>query len=109
MLYIRRQSYKLENWLHFTECQSQYIFKAGILPPKLQACWDQLVPAVIHYCRPDDIEAATSDAARQQQRDRMLSGMQAAHKHLLQYGRLLEAMSAPDMMFTSNLHLVTCR
>lgn len=88
-----RGSYKMEEWLHFVDTFSPYIFQ-DVLPTLLKEMWSNLVIAVRHYCRGFGYTDTDS---------------QNAAEALMKYALALEENDFPDYMFTSNLHAVICR
>jgi hypothetical protein len=86
----------MEEWLHFTETYSAYVFQPGVLPPLLQEMWDITVEVVEKYCRPGEGKGSP-DSARE--------GAELCAR----LGKLMEENSFPSSMFTYNLHLVACR
>ncbi|EFJ39216.1 hypothetical protein VOLCADRAFT_101235 [Volvox carteri f. nagariensis] len=95
-----RKSYRMEDWLHFVETFSSYIFKGDVLPEALRAlCWS-LCSTVTHYFwpRPPD-----------ETREQFLVAAKAAACKLRAYTTRLEELEVPDYMFTVNLHICICR
>lgn len=92
----------MEEWLHFVADLSEYFFmdaRSGrklveVLPQKLKQLWRLLVKAVRHYFA----RTPYSDQARDD-----------AGACLRTYASLMEQWKFPAYMFTSNLHMVTCR
>jgi hypothetical protein len=68
-----------------------------VLPPIAQELWDELRPAVLHYCRPTSGDGFSRQARR------------AAQKHMRKYAELLEVHNFPNYMFSWNLHWAVCR
>jgi len=105
-----RGSYKMEEWQHFVETQSQVVFGPGMLPPLLAELWDLLVEVVQHYMR-GSLKADEDDSPehieniRQKLEEERLEA--AAKLHL--YAETMEQSSFPARMFTYNLHLLVCR
>lgn len=98
--FMRRGSYRMEDWLHFVEAFESFVFLRGdVLSPVLQTMWDHLVAAVRHYFCPSGDEAAQSSQ----------EARAAARGHLLEYGQLLELHNFPHRVFTVNLHICVCR
>lgn len=89
----------MEDWLHFVETFSIYVFYGNVLPDPLRELWDHLRSAVAHYMRPSMYES----------REAFLKQASTARDHLLGYARLMEELDLPSNMFTLNLHLVACR
>ncbi|EFJ39438.1 hypothetical protein VOLCADRAFT_100973, partial [Volvox carteri f. nagariensis] len=95
-----RKSYRMEDWLHFVETFSSYIFKGDVLPEALRAlCWS-LCSTVTHYFwpRPPD-----------ETREQFLVAAKAAACKLRAYTTRLEELEVPGYMFTVNLHICVCR
>ncbi|EFJ42433.1 hypothetical protein VOLCADRAFT_107287 [Volvox carteri f. nagariensis] len=95
-----RKSYHMEDWLHFVEMFSSYIFKGDVLPEALWAlCWS-LCSTVTHYFwpRPPD-----------ETREQFLVAAKAAACKLRAYTTRLEELEVPGYMFTVNLHICVCR
>ncbi|EFJ45597.1 hypothetical protein VOLCADRAFT_105882 [Volvox carteri f. nagariensis] len=95
----RRKSYRMEDWLHFVETFSSYIFKGDVLPEALWAlCWS-LCSTVTHYFwpRPPD-----------ETREQFLVAAKAAACKLRAYTTRLEELEVPGYMFTVNLHICVC-
>ncbi|EFJ42437.1 hypothetical protein VOLCADRAFT_97438 [Volvox carteri f. nagariensis] len=95
-----RKSYRMEDWLHFVETFSRYIFKGDVLPEALRAlCWS-LCSTVTHYFwpRPPD-----------ETREQFLVAAKAAACKLRAYTTRLEELEVPGYMFTVNLHICVCR
>ncbi|EFJ45837.1 hypothetical protein VOLCADRAFT_93642 [Volvox carteri f. nagariensis] len=93
------QSYRMEDWLHFVETFSSYIFKGDVLPEALRAlCWS-LCSTVTHYFwpRPPD-----------ETREQFLVAAKAAACKLRAYTTRLEELEVPGYMFTVNLHICVC-
>ncbi|EFJ46897.1 hypothetical protein VOLCADRAFT_92673 [Volvox carteri f. nagariensis] len=94
-----RKSYRMEDWLHFVETFSSYIFKGDVLPEALRAlCWS-LCSTVTHYFRlrpPDET------------REQFLVAAKAAAYKLRAYTTRLEELEVPGYMFTVNLHICVC-
>ncbi|EFJ44542.1 hypothetical protein VOLCADRAFT_95128 [Volvox carteri f. nagariensis] len=95
-----RKSYRMEDWLHFVETFSSYIFKGDVLPEALRALWWSLCSAVTHYFwpRPPD-----------KTREQFLVAAKAAACKLRAYTTRLEELEVPGYMFTINLHICVCR
>ncbi|EFJ39431.1 hypothetical protein VOLCADRAFT_100978, partial [Volvox carteri f. nagariensis] len=95
-----RKSYRMEDWLHFVETFSSYIFKRDVLPEALRAlCWS-LCSTVMHYFWP-----WPPDETREQ----FLVAAKAAACKLRAYTTRLEELEVPGYMFTVNLHTCVCR
>ncbi|EFJ46330.1 hypothetical protein VOLCADRAFT_93153 [Volvox carteri f. nagariensis] len=95
-----RKSYRMEDWLHFVETFSSYIFKGDVLPEALRAlCWS-LCSTVMHYFRP-----RPPDETREQ----FLVAAKAAACKLRAYMTRLEELEVLGYMFTVNLHICVCR
>ncbi|EFJ46331.1 hypothetical protein VOLCADRAFT_93154 [Volvox carteri f. nagariensis] len=95
-----RKSYRMEDWLHFVETFSSYIFKGDVLPEALRAlCWS-LCSTVTHYFRP-----RPPDETREQ----FLVAAKAAACKLRAYMTRLEELEVLGYMFTVNLHICVCR
>jgi hypothetical protein len=95
-----RNSYTMEDWLHFVVCYSWYIFQKASLPPVVYRLWDQLRACVCHYLRPPAPEDSRSNAER----------ADAGRDLALGYAKALEeTKAAPAQLFKPNLHLVVCR
>lgn len=90
----------MEDWLHFVETFSPYIFKGDVLPERLRGLWWLLADVVSHYFRP-----RPNDESREQ----FLAASGVAADKLLQYAKSLEELKVPDKMFTINLHICVCR
>ncbi|EFJ46372.1 hypothetical protein VOLCADRAFT_105580 [Volvox carteri f. nagariensis] len=89
----------MEDWLHFVETFSSYIFKGDVLPEALRAlCWS-LCSTVTHYFRP-----RPPDETREQ----FLVAAKAAACKLRAYTTRLEELEVPGYMFTVNLHICVC-
>ncbi|GIM12301.1 hypothetical protein Vretimale_15674 [Volvox reticuliferus] len=95
-----RASYRMEDWLHFVETFSLYIFKGDVLPERVRGLWWLLVDVVSHYFRP-----RPADETHEQ----FLAASGVAADKLLQYAKALEELKVPDNMFTINLHICVCR
>jgi hypothetical protein len=87
-------SYTMEDWLHFVEAFSPYLFSPGTLPPVLQDMWDHLVTAILHYFHAGD---SYTDAASRK-----------AASSLLAFAKLVE-QHFPKKYCTFNLHMAVCR
>lgn len=86
----------MEEWLHFVETHSAYVFRSKALPPNLQAMWDILVQIVDHYCRPGPGKGTRESAKK---------GAALSAK----FGKLMEENGFPFQHYTFNFHLVACR
>lgn len=91
-------SYKLEDWFHFVETFSPYIFR-GVLPPKMQSLWACLVEVVTFFMRPSCCEDQASFEA----------ACDAASNTLRVYANSLELAGFPASTFTYNMHMLVCR
>lgn len=100
-LILYRKSYKIEDWLHFVEVFSAYIFN-DILPVQAKRLWGMLCDAVSHYMRPVDEDLFHTQVAFNE-------GVRLAGDSLMNYARTLEQLSYPPHLFTSNLHMDVCR
>jgi hypothetical protein len=96
----RRGSYRMEDWLHFLETFSAYVFKGNVLPDAFRELWWLLVDVVKHYFRP-----RPEDETREQ----FLTASTAAAGKLRRYAERLQELGVPGHMFTINLHLCVCR
>lgn len=88
----------MEEWLHFIETFSGYIFM-GLLSPRAAQLWDLLRRAVRHYFRPwqgNSVKAFRAAAAQ-------------AAGCLRQYASSAESWGLADKLFTINLHICVCR
>lgn len=47
-----RGTWRMEDWQHFVESISLYIFSGDVLPPKLRRIWDMLCQISVHFARP---------------------------------------------------------
>lgn len=95
-----RGSYRMEDWLHFVETFSAFVFKGDVLPEALRELWWMLVNIVMHYFRPRPADET---------RDQFLLASGAAADKLEQYAQRLEELKVPGHMFTINLHICVCR
>eukprot|EP00798_Chlamydomonas_sp_ICE-L_P005291 gene5291-18535_t len=83
----------MEDWLHFVQTFSLYIFLPGTLPEMLATMWKLLQSVVHHCCQGTNFTFRKSgDAA----------------KSLLKYAKMVEE-NFPSKMCTYNLHMVVCR
>lgn len=89
-----RGSYTMEDWLHFVEAFSPYLFSPGTLPPLLQTMWNHLVKAILHYFHAGT--TYTDDASRE------------AAASMLEFAKLVET-HFPRKYCTFNLHMAVCR
>ncbi|GLC77694.1 hypothetical protein PLESTF_001975600 [Pleodorina starrii] len=98
-----RGSWRMENYLHFTEAIAPYVFYKA-LPDQLQSCWGMLTVAVRHYFHPfvADEQGDGSVTAFEEEAGK-------GWTHLYTYTCNIERMGFPDNMFTSNLHICVCR
>ena len=100
LCYLDRGSYRMEDWLHFVETFSAYVFAAPVLHSSiLRELWGHLVAAVDHYFRP----------AAGRSIDEVAAERRTGHAHLVTYAKMMERLWFPDRMFTYNLHLAVCR
>jgi len=86
-------SYRMEDWLHFVETFSLYIFLPGTLSPLLSRMWELLQVVVHHYFRGINFSEETR---------------RVAAESILEYARLVE-LHFPATMCTYNMHMVACR
>jgi hypothetical protein len=91
-------NFKIEEWLHFVETFSAYIF-LEMLNPVVHDMWLHLVKAVGHYLRPSAYN--TTLEFERASREASLS--------LTTFSSLLEERNFPKNIFTSNLHMACCR
>lgn len=89
-------SYLMEDWMHFVETASLYIFK-DVLPEDIKELWDLLRSAVLHYCRP-----APAD-------EDFVADREAAAEDMFRFAQLMEERRYPDYLFTWNLHWAVCQ
>lgn len=108
----------MEENLRFVECYSKYVFRPGILPPKLQEAWELLCSIVDHYIRPGDCilppagDAASSSTAAAQPRSVPKGTVESAQHGaalVFKFAKLLESINFPHKLFTYNLHMLACR
>lgn len=88
----------MEDWLHFVEAIAPYVFSDSVLPPKLEALWNLLSKALMHYFRPFIGSRAAFMAAAEE-------GWQS----LSAYACQLEKDGLRASLFTLNLHVCVCR
>lgn len=58
-----RGTWRMEDWQHFVESISLYIFSGDVLPPKLRKIWDLLRQISVHFARPPVDGAAGAGSA----------------------------------------------
>lgn len=121
-------SYTMEDWLHFVETYSAYVFKLGILcinkknlkdmgEQHYQDMWAIIVELVEHYCRPNTrlnmLAVLQSPVAVDDDDDIIIKGTaQGARRGAdlgLKLAKQMEKHQLPDRLFTSNLHMLCCR
>lgn len=95
---ICRDSYLMEDWLHFVDTFADYIFK-DVLSQLLRRMWDLLSTSIRHYFRPRHFDS----------RSAFLTAAKEAHDALLEFATLAEQNDFPSCTFTSNLHMCICR
>lgn len=98
MLCVDRDSWRMEDHLHFMLVFSSYIF-CGVLPELEEKMWAHLVAAVTHYFTPVQYPS---------QREFLIAAAKA-RKHLFTFAELAERHNFPDSTFTINLHTLICR
>ncbi|GFR42747.1 hypothetical protein Agub_g3685 [Astrephomene gubernaculifera] len=104
---VHRGGYLLEDWLHFCETFSHYIFrdvtrngiKSPVLPPPVREMWQHLQAAVGHYFRPLHYKTRAD----------FVAASRAAHESLVQFAKLAERRGFPGHTFSVNLHICICR
>lgn len=96
----RRNSYRMEDWLHFVETHSLYVFKGDVLPAEVRSLWWDLRDVILHHFRPygDDVT-----------REQFLQHSSTASAKLMNYARTLEDLCLPGSLHTLNLHICVCR
>ena len=92
-------SYRMEDFLHFVESFSYFIFLPGTLPEGLDRMWKLIQRFVNHYCRGVSFTAPGVSFEYQSK-----LAAQALHE----YAVLVEE-KFPSRMCTYNLHMVVCR
>lgn len=93
-------NYKIEDWLHFVETFSHYIFLPGTLTPRLEEMWSLLQKVVHHYCRGVSFTKSHGSTFKDQS--------DLAAEALRKYAVLVEE-NFPSSMCTYNLHMLVCR
>ncbi|KXZ55150.1 hypothetical protein GPECTOR_3g3 [Gonium pectorale] len=94
-------SYKMEEWAHFVETFSAYLFDGDVLPGPVKGLWFLLIDIVEHYFRPRPDEET---------RDEFELASRKAYDQLRHFAAGLEELeSGADYMMTTNLHIVVCR
>ena len=91
-------TYLIEDWLHFAETYSDFLFQDDVLDGHLRVMWTALQVVVRHYLRASDPGEHFTAARRHE-----------AEEALLEYGRLLEAHDFPNKLCSYNLHICICR
>ncbi|KXZ42787.1 hypothetical protein GPECTOR_118g384 [Gonium pectorale] len=100
-LRVVRASYKMEEWAHFVETFSAYLFDGDVLPGPVKGLWFLLIDIVEHYFRPRPDEET---------RDEFELASRKAYDQLHHFAAGLEELeSGADYMMTTNLHIVVCR
>ena len=72
----------MEDYLHFLEYFSLYVFRGSVLPPVYKEMWLLLRRACIHYFR--------ADSASARERPFSQAAREAARDALMEYARLVE-------------------
>jgi hypothetical protein len=90
-------SYRMEDWQHFVECFSVYLFAGDVLPANCKVIWQLIQDVSRHYCRPPSDEACSA-AARAAVAQKMMAVAVA-----------YETQGFPAKMLTFNLHQMICR
>eukprot|EP00798_Chlamydomonas_sp_ICE-L_P001205 gene1205-32547_t len=90
-----RGYYTMEDWLHFVETYSAYVFQGDTLPPKVKELWGYLVEVCQHYFRGN--KHYSEEASEK------------ASQTLRRYAEVMEEEGMADNLFTYNLHMVVCR
>jgi hypothetical protein len=101
----RRGSYRIDDWLHFVDCNSAYVFRKAVLGERLYALWQLLVTAVMHFCRPDTPDP---DLDIEEQRAVFDTERETAADALREFANQIQTMGFPLNMFTMNLHTCVC-
>lgn len=91
------KSYRMEDWQHFLETYSLYIFKGDVLPGHCAKIWSNLQEVCRWYCRPK-----TADEFAPSARTRV-AGL------LFEVGLLLQSGGFPPNQMSANLHTLVCR
>lgn len=60
------QSYTMEDWLHFVERYSPFVFKKGSVPDYVHDIWMSMMQLVVHYCRPPSTTHACKVSNKEQ-------------------------------------------
>jgi hypothetical protein len=92
-------SYRMEDFLHFVESFSYFIFLPGTLPEGLHRMWKLIQRFVNHYCRGVSFTEPGGSFESQSK---------LAADALREYAVLVEE-KFPSKMCTYNLHMVVCR
>jgi hypothetical protein len=90
-------SFRMEDWQHFVECFSDYLFVGDVVPANCLAIWRNIQDICRHYCRPLQPSQCTTAA-----RDRMA-------QKIMEVAKALDSAGFPDCLMTYNLHQLVCR
>jgi hypothetical protein len=109
------KTYTIEEWMHFVETFSRYVFRRSVLrlgrakqpgADLIYECWGLICQIVDHYMRPAR-EGPSSDGtipARGTQQSAK-NGAELSSR----LGILMEMNGFSSKLFTSNLHMLACR
>ena len=88
----------MDDYLHFVEAHSHYLFRGGVLDSRVQEAWGLLRIVVLHYFRALSVDDVTFPFTQE--------GCQRAEEAMLDFAKLMEEVCMHTTSYCLCQHVV---